>query len=54
MTDLRPIRRALLSVWYKDGLEELARALHGAGVELVSTGNTAAFLDGLGVPVTRV
>jgi phosphoribosylaminoimidazolecarboxamide formyltransferase / IMP cyclohydrolase len=54
MTDLRPIRRALLSVWYKDGLEDLARALHAAGVELVSTGNTAAFLDGLGLPVTRV
>ncbi len=54
MNDLRPIRRALLSVWSKDGLEELARALHAAGAELVSTGNTAAHLTGLGLPVTPV
>ncbi len=38
----RPIRRALVSVYDKTGLEELARALHAAGVEIVSTGSTAA------------
>jgi phosphoribosylaminoimidazolecarboxamide formyltransferase/IMP cyclohydrolase len=54
MTELRPIRRALLSVWYKDGLSDLVPALHAAGAEIVSTGSTAAFVEGLGIPVTRV
>ena len=36
------ISRALISVYDKTGLEELARALHAAGVEIVSTGSTAA------------
>ncbi len=38
----QPVRRALVSVYDKTGLEELARALHAAGVALVSTGSTAA------------
>ena len=42
MTDTNPIRRALVSVYDKTGLEPLARALHEAGVEIVSTGSTAA------------
>ncbi|MFF6993669.1 bifunctional phosphoribosylaminoimidazolecarboxamide formyltransferase/IMP cyclohydrolase [Streptomyces sp. NPDC008313] len=50
----RPIRRALVSVYDKTGLEELARGLHEAGVELVSTGSTAARIAAAGVPVTRV
>ncbi|MEV0896193.1 bifunctional phosphoribosylaminoimidazolecarboxamide formyltransferase/IMP cyclohydrolase [Actinoplanes sp. NPDC049802] len=50
----RPIKRALLSVWYKDGIVELARALHAAGVEIVSTGSTASTVEKAGVPVTRV
>ncbi|WP_433828421.1 bifunctional phosphoribosylaminoimidazolecarboxamide formyltransferase/IMP cyclohydrolase [Actinoplanes sp. CA-015351] len=50
----RPIKRALLSVWYKDGIVELAQALHAAGVEIVSTGSTAATVEKAGVPVTRV
>jgi phosphoribosylaminoimidazolecarboxamide formyltransferase/IMP cyclohydrolase len=50
----RPIRRALVSVYDKTGLEELIRALHGAGVEIVSTGRTAAAVESYGVPVTRV
>jgi phosphoribosylaminoimidazolecarboxamide formyltransferase / IMP cyclohydrolase len=49
-----PIRRALLSVWDKTGLSELARALHEAGAELVSTGNTATAIEAAGLPVTRV
>ena len=49
-----PIRRALVSVFDKSGLEQLARGLHEAGVELVSTGGSAALIDGLGLPVTRV
>ncbi|WP_019136433.1 bifunctional phosphoribosylaminoimidazolecarboxamide formyltransferase/IMP cyclohydrolase [Cellulomonas massiliensis] len=50
----RPLRRALLSVYDKTGLTELATALHAAGVELVSTGSTAATIAAAGVPVTRV
>ncbi|WP_256104996.1 bifunctional phosphoribosylaminoimidazolecarboxamide formyltransferase/IMP cyclohydrolase [Streptomyces sp. ODS05-4] len=50
----KPIRRALVSVYDKTGLEELARGLHEAGVELVSTGSTAARIAGAGVPVTKV
>ncbi|MEO3923504.1 bifunctional phosphoribosylaminoimidazolecarboxamide formyltransferase/IMP cyclohydrolase [Micromonosporaceae bacterium B7E4] len=50
----RPIRRALVSVYDKTGLVELARALHGGGVEIVSTGSTAASIEGAGIPVTPV
>jgi len=48
------IERALLSVWDKAGLVDLARALHEMGVELVSSGNTSAALHEAGIPVTRV
>lgn len=55
MTDNRKaIKRALISVYDKTGLEELARALDGAGVEIVSTGSTAAKIAGLGINVTEV
>ncbi|MCG2797115.1 MAG: bifunctional phosphoribosylaminoimidazolecarboxamide formyltransferase/IMP cyclohydrolase [Cellulomonas sp.] len=50
----RPVRRALVSVYDKTGLTVLATALHTAGVELVSTGSTAATIAAAGVPVTRV
>ncbi|MFJ6746827.1 bifunctional phosphoribosylaminoimidazolecarboxamide formyltransferase/IMP cyclohydrolase [Streptomyces sp. NPDC091266] len=50
----RPIRRALVSVYDKSGLEELAQGLHAAGVQLVSTGSTAAKIAAAGVPVTKV
>ncbi|MFE7405714.1 bifunctional phosphoribosylaminoimidazolecarboxamide formyltransferase/IMP cyclohydrolase [Isoptericola sp. NPDC057559] len=50
----RPVRRALLSVYDKTGLVELATALHAAGVELVSTGSTAGKIADAGIPVTRV
>nr|WP_269329580.1 bifunctional phosphoribosylaminoimidazolecarboxamide formyltransferase/IMP cyclohydrolase [Kineosporia babensis] len=49
-----PIRRALVSVYDKTGLEELARGLHEAGVALVSTGSTAGRIAAAGVPVTKV
>jgi phosphoribosylaminoimidazolecarboxamide formyltransferase/IMP cyclohydrolase len=52
--NVRPIRRALISVYDKTGLEELAQGLHAAGVELVSTGSTAARIAAAGVPVTPV
>ncbi|MFL6101202.1 MAG: bifunctional phosphoribosylaminoimidazolecarboxamide formyltransferase/IMP cyclohydrolase [Actinomycetales bacterium] len=50
----RPIRRALVSVYDKTGLEELATELHDAGVAIVSTGSTAARIAAAGVPVTAV
>jgi phosphoribosylaminoimidazolecarboxamide formyltransferase/IMP cyclohydrolase len=50
----RPLRRALISVYDKTGLVELASALHAAGVELVSTGSTAGTIASAGVPVTKV
>jgi phosphoribosylaminoimidazolecarboxamide formyltransferase / IMP cyclohydrolase len=49
-----PVKRALVSVYDKSGLEDLVRGLHEAGVTLVSTGGSAALIEGLGVPVTRV
>jgi phosphoribosylaminoimidazolecarboxamide formyltransferase / IMP cyclohydrolase len=48
------IKRALISVYDKTGLTGLAQALEGAGVEIVSTGSTAAAIAAAGVPVTRV
>ena len=48
------IRRALISVYDKTGLEELARGLHEAGVEIVSTGSTAGRISAAGVPVMKV
>ncbi|MEU5885086.1 bifunctional phosphoribosylaminoimidazolecarboxamide formyltransferase/IMP cyclohydrolase [Spirillospora sp. NPDC047279] len=48
------IRRALISVYDKTGLEELAKGLHAAGVEIVSTGSTAARIAAVGVPVMKV
>jgi phosphoribosylaminoimidazolecarboxamide formyltransferase/IMP cyclohydrolase len=49
-----PIKRALVSVYDKTGLEELGKALAAAGVDVVSTGSTAAKLREAGVPVTPV
>ena len=55
MSDLVPVKRALLSVSDKTGLAEFARALHEEfGVELISTGGTARFLREQGLPVTDV
>jgi phosphoribosylaminoimidazolecarboxamide formyltransferase/IMP cyclohydrolase len=54
MSDRIPVRRALVSVFDKTGLEDLVRGLHDAGVALVSTGGSAALIEGLGLPVTRV
>ncbi|MFE7135346.1 bifunctional phosphoribosylaminoimidazolecarboxamide formyltransferase/IMP cyclohydrolase [Streptomyces sp. NPDC057638] len=54
VTERRAIRRALVSVYDKTGLEDLAQGLHAAGVELVSTGSTAGRIAAAGVPVTKV
>ena len=49
-----PVRRALVSVYDKSGLVELATALVGSGVEIVSTGSTAKTIAAAGLPVTAV
>ncbi|RVW02956.1 bifunctional phosphoribosylaminoimidazolecarboxamide formyltransferase/IMP cyclohydrolase [Rhodococcus xishaensis] len=54
MSERKAVRRALVSVYDKNGLVELATGLHQAGVELVSTGSTAATIGEAGVPVTKV
>jgi len=54
MTDLVPVRRALLSVSDKTGLIDFARALAGHGVELLSTGGTAAAIRDAGLDVKDV
>jgi len=54
MTAQIPVRRALLSVYDKTGLDELAAGLAAAGVEIVSTGSTAARIAAAGVAVTPV
>jgi phosphoribosylaminoimidazolecarboxamide formyltransferase/IMP cyclohydrolase len=50
----RPIKRALVSVYDKSGLTELAQALYAHDVEIVSTGSTASAIERAGIPVTRV
>ena len=52
--DVVRVRRALVAVSDKRGLVELATALTGAGVEIVSTGGTAAAIAAAGLPVTQV
>ena len=54
MEAVRPIRRALISVYDKTGLTELAAGLAAAGVTIVSTGSTAARIAEAGVDVTPV
>ena len=54
MSTTRKIRTALVSVYYKDGLEELLRALHQSGVSFLSTGGTHQFITSLGLPCRLV
>src|SRR5277367_2661777 len=50
----RTIKSALISVFYKDGLEPIVRKLHDLGVKLYSTGGTQSFIESLGIPCTSV
>ena len=54
MAETRKIKRALVSVLHKDGLDEILKTLHAQGVELLSTGGTQAFIESLGIPCTKV
>src|SRR5262245_18841653 len=50
----RKIQSALVSVYHKDGLEPIVKALHKQGVKIFSTDGTKRFIEGLGIPVTSV
>ncbi|MCD8304691.1 MAG: IMP cyclohydrolase [Prevotellaceae bacterium] len=52
--DKRRIKRALVSVFHKDGLDEILCKLNQEGVELLSTGGTQAFIETLGIPCRKV
>ena len=54
MEKQKKIRRALVSVFHKDGLDAILHKLHEEGVELLSTGGTQAFIEGLGIPCRKV
>src|SRR5450432_135746 len=49
---MKKIQSALISVFYKDGLEPIVRQLDKLGVRLISTGGTKSFIEGLGLPCT--
>jgi phosphoribosylaminoimidazolecarboxamide formyltransferase/IMP cyclohydrolase len=51
---LKQIQSALISVFYKDGLEPVIRKLHEQNVTIYSTGGTQKFIEDLGIPVVRV
>jgi phosphoribosylaminoimidazolecarboxamide formyltransferase / IMP cyclohydrolase len=48
------IKNALISVFYKDGLDEIVRELHRSGVVMYSTGGTASYIEALGLPVEKI
>ena len=54
MSDNKRIKTALVSVFYKDGLEEILSLLHKDGVQFLSTGGTRSFIEGLGYPCAAV
>lgn len=54
MSDNKRIKTALVSVFYKDGLEEILSLLHNNGVKFLSTGGTRSFIEGLGYPCDAV
>ena len=54
MADIKKISSALISVYHKDGLDEIISALNAEGVKLISTGGTQRFIESLGVPCQPV
>ena len=54
MSDIKPIKTALVSVFHKDGLDELLKTLHEQGVAFLSTGGTQQFIESLGYPCQTV
>lgn len=54
MSDIRRIKNALISVFYKDGLDAIALQLQALGVNIYSTGGTQKHLENLGINIHRV
>ena len=54
MAETKRIKRALVSVYHKDGLDEILKKLHSEGVTFVSTGGTQQFIESLGIPCDAV
>ena len=54
MSSTKKIKTALVSVFHKDGLEELLKKLHEEGVRFLSTGGTQSFIESLGYPCQKV
>lgn len=54
MSDIKKIKTALVSVYHKDGLDEIISLLHKYGVKFLSTGGTKSFIEGLGYPCDAV
>lgn len=54
MSDVKKIKTALISVFYKDGLDEILKMLHADGVKFLSTGGTQTFIESLGYPCDAV
>jgi len=52
--ETKTIHTALISVFHKDGLDELLKKLHEEGVKFLSTGGTQAFIESLGYPCQKV
>lgn len=54
MSSTKKIKTALVSVFHKDGLEQLLAKLHEEGVQFLSTGGTQKFIESLGYPCQKV
>ena len=54
MSGTKKIKTALVSVFHKDGLEEILAKLHADGVKFLSTGGTQQFIEELGYPCQKV
>ena len=54
MLENKKIKTALVSVFHKDGLDEILKLLHAEGVNFISTGGTQSFIESLGIPVIRL
>ncbi|WP_290088077.1 bifunctional phosphoribosylaminoimidazolecarboxamide formyltransferase/IMP cyclohydrolase [Muribaculum intestinale] len=54
MSDIKNIKTALISVYHKDGLDEILSLLHNDGVKFLSTGGTQTFIESLGYPCDAV
>ena len=54
MAETKEIKTALISVFHKDGLEDILAKLHEQGVKFLSTGGTQKFIEGLGYPHPKI